>query len=89
MSLQDKIEAIRRKPEHVRLRYVWIMVIIVMLFILIIWFFSLKSGQIEKNSTWNKPDVSKLTKQFNEGKQTLENINKSIKLSSEQSESNY
>jgi hypothetical protein len=42
MNLSDKIEEIRNKPEHVRIRYVWISVLIVMVFILIIWIFSLK-----------------------------------------------
>ncbi len=42
MSISDKIEEIRKKPEHIRLRYVWAGVLITMLFIVIIWFLSLQ-----------------------------------------------
>ena len=45
MGLYEKVEEIRSKPEHIRIRYVWAMVAIVMFFVLIIWFFSLKSEQ--------------------------------------------
>jgi apolipoprotein N-acyltransferase len=43
MNLAKKIEEIRQKPEHVRLRYVWFLVTLSMTFIFIIWIFSLKS----------------------------------------------
>jgi len=42
MSILDKIEEIRKKPEHIRLRYVWIGVFISMIFVVIIWIFSFK-----------------------------------------------
>jgi hypothetical protein len=42
MDIYEKIEEIRRKPENIRIRYVWAMVAIGMLFVLIIWLFSLK-----------------------------------------------
>ncbi|MFZ5982380.1 MAG: hypothetical protein ACOYS2_02325 [Patescibacteria group bacterium] len=37
MSIYEKIEEIRRKPEHIRLRYVWIMVGISFFIIILIW----------------------------------------------------
>ncbi len=40
--MQRKIEEIRQKPEHERVRYVWIMVSICMFFLVIVWFFSVK-----------------------------------------------
>lgn len=43
MNITDKIEEIRRKPEHERVRYVWAMVSVSMIFIIFIWFFSFKS----------------------------------------------
>lgn len=46
MNLHDKLEEIRRKPEHVRVRYVWFMVIISMIIVIGIWGISLK---VEKN----------------------------------------
>ena len=42
MSILDKIEEIIKKPEHIRLRYVWIGVFISMIFVVIIWIFSFK-----------------------------------------------
>lgn len=44
MSLADKIEEIRQKPEEQRVRYVWFMVFISMVFVIFIWFFSFKSN---------------------------------------------
>lgn len=43
MNLYDKIEEIRRKPEHIRMRYVWSCVVISMVFVLTIWVLSSKS----------------------------------------------
>ncbi|NTU66301.1 MAG: hypothetical protein HGB08_00010 [Candidatus Moranbacteria bacterium] len=40
MNIKNKIEEIRQKPEHIRLRYVWAMMAISMLCILFVWFFS-------------------------------------------------
>lgn len=42
MGLIDKIEEIRKKPEYIRRRYVWIGVFISMIFVMIIWIFSFK-----------------------------------------------
>ncbi|MDD3498535.1 MAG: hypothetical protein PHH24_03460 [Candidatus Moranbacteria bacterium] len=44
MDISKKIEEIRRKPEHERLRYVWGMVAVSMIFIIIIWIVSLKDN---------------------------------------------
>ncbi len=41
MNLQRKLEEIRRKPEHIKLRYTYIAVGISMFFILLLWFFSI------------------------------------------------
>ncbi|MFA4817729.1 MAG: hypothetical protein WC608_03370 [Parcubacteria group bacterium] len=79
MSLQNKIEEIRRKPEHIRLRYVWAMVAISMFFIIIIWFFSLKNSQTQTASPLNSVDTSAITEQFNTGKQSLENASEGFK----------
>jgi len=47
MGIYNKIDEIRRKPEHIRLRYVWVCVIISMALVLGIWALSLKSRQYE------------------------------------------
>jgi len=40
---KQKLEEIKSKPEHIRIRYVWFSVIVSMVFIVIIWFFSMQS----------------------------------------------
>jgi hypothetical protein len=42
--LIEKIEAIRREPEHIRMRYVMISVLISMFLILLLWIFSIYEG---------------------------------------------
>lgn len=86
MNINDKLEEIRKKPEHIRLRYVWAMVAISMFFVIIIWFFSLKSSQTETAPVMNSIDTSKITDQFNEGKQSLENASEGFKSTLEQSQ---
>ncbi len=44
MGLFEVIEEIRKKPEHIRMRYVWSLVGVSMILVLIIWYFSFKSG---------------------------------------------
>lgn len=44
MGISEKIEEIRKKPEHIRLRYVWGLVAVSMFFVIIIWIFSLKDS---------------------------------------------
>jgi hypothetical protein len=53
MNILEKIEAIRRQPEHVRVRYVWMCVAVSMFIILILWFFSIASMFAEEK---NNPD---------------------------------
>lgn len=42
MNINKKIEEIRNKPEHIRLRYVWGSVGACMLFVLVLWVFSVR-----------------------------------------------
>ncbi|HBI17386.1 MAG: hypothetical protein UR60_C0007G0010 [Candidatus Moranbacteria bacterium GW2011_GWF2_34_56] len=51
MNITDKIEEIRRKPEHERVRYVWAMVSLSMIFVIFIWFFSFKNMLGSDNKT--------------------------------------
>jgi hypothetical protein len=73
MGIQNKIEEIRKKPEHIRLRYVWAMVAISMFFIIIIWFFSLKASQTQTAPVMSGIDTSEITEQLNTGKESLQN----------------
>lgn len=42
--LIEKIEAIRREPEHIRMRYVMLSVLVSMVLVLILWIFSIYEG---------------------------------------------
>ncbi|MEF3692289.1 MAG: hypothetical protein V3574_04535 [Candidatus Moraniibacteriota bacterium] len=64
MSLVDKIEEIRQKPENERIRYVWGMVIVCMIIIFFVWIFSLKDLM---NRDQNK---------INSGSEILDNMEK-------------
>lgn len=59
MDFNKKIEEIRQKPEHIRLRYVWGSVAVSMFFIIIIWIFSLNNSinKIKPANTSNLPDI--------------------------------
>ncbi len=41
-NIEQKIEEIRQKPEHIRLRYTWGAVSVCMVAVLMIWFISIK-----------------------------------------------
>jgi Na+/H+ antiporter NhaC len=60
LNIQKKIEAIRQKPEHIRMRYVWVMVAISMFFIIIIWLISLSSmkNDSDTQSDWRELKTS-------------------------------
>lgn len=62
MNLSEKIDEIRHKPEHIRIRYVWGMVVISMFFIVIIWVFSLKENlqQFKSSDNQKSPASSSL-----------------------------
>lgn len=65
MNLMDKIEEIRQKPEHERLRYVWFMVGISMLVIIFVWAVSFKSmfrGNEQVNSGNDVVDTLEIEK---------------------------
>ncbi|MCX6761533.1 MAG: hypothetical protein NTY33_01650 [Candidatus Moranbacteria bacterium] len=56
MNIQRKLEEIRRKPEHIRLRYTYGAVVVSMLFILLLWFFSI-SDSIKKADVAKQQNV--------------------------------
>lgn len=51
MGIYDKIEQIRQKPEHVRLRYVWICVAVSMVLVVFIWAISLKNQNYQAQTS--------------------------------------
>ena len=73
MNLQDKIEEIRQKPEHMRLRYVWGLTAVSLLIIIILWLFSIKSRQDDSLDPVLDSDQENIINQLGEQKQSLQN----------------
>lgn len=44
MDIQDKIEEIRRQPEHIRMRYVIGIVAVIMFFVVLIWIITVREN---------------------------------------------
>ena len=82
MGLKNKINEIRRKPEHIRVRYAWFCAIGVTLMVIIIWIFSLFS---QRNEITSKeiftPDQVQSFQDLNSQKNSLEDATKKIQSS--------
>jgi len=84
MNISEKIEAIRREPEHVRIWYVWVCVAISMFVVLILWFFSIASMFAEdKNNSSEK--TAKIVPEIEQQLQTLKEQAPSLKDLNDQS----
>lgn len=89
MNIQRKIEEIRQKPEHIRLRYTYAAVAVSMFFILILWFFSLSENIRKTRVDMNKQNVfdqagsqKKSLKEATDNiKSSLDNINNTLQSS--------
>jgi len=81
MDLNEKIEEIRRKPEHIRLRYVWGGVAISMFFIIIIWIFSLSDSinKMKPTDNGNLPDIKQSLDEMQSLKETTPSISEIAK----------
>ena len=66
-----KVEHVRAQPEHVRLRYVLVCLAVSMVFILGIWFLSLKESVMNASRDLPKPSDAKL---FPEGRPSLKDL---------------
>jgi ABC-type sugar transport system permease subunit len=95
MGLIEKIEEIRKKPDHIKLRYVWFFVAICMILVIAIWFFSLKTSlgksffRAKTNST---SDVQKtgleLLKEIERQKESMNTLSNAASKELEQNTSN-
>lgn len=82
MDINSKIEEIRRKPEHIRVRYFWVTMIISIIFVLFLWIFSLKEN-LSSISIQNE-STSEITEQIKEEfSNTQSSITDSFQKSSE------
>jgi hypothetical protein len=82
MNITEKIEHIRKQPEHIRIRYVWGCVFISMFLIAIVWIFSAFSmfGDLHKNSG------SEINTNMEELKQHLQGLQGQTKIIQELSQ---
>lgn len=81
MNINRKIEEIRQKPEHIRLRYIWGLVAISMLFIVTIWVFSMKESakKLHSEDTSNLPNISQDLEEIGSIKDSTPSINDIMK----------
>jgi hypothetical protein len=63
LNLNDTIEAIRQKPEHVRMRYAIGLALICMVFVTIIWLLTVRQG-FSDSSPETKERVNEVTNTF-------------------------
>lgn len=81
MSIQTKIEEIRRKPEHIRLRYVWGATAVSMVFVLLIWGVSLsvQKKDFQKNTLGiDDTTLETISTQKDDLQNTAQNIKNSM-----------
>lgn len=86
-SLSQKIEEIRQKPEHIRMRYVWAWLAISMIFIFGIWVFSVRESFKAVNFSQDQlPDLKSGMPDLREDISSMEEFQKSLEQSSSTNE---
>jgi hypothetical protein len=89
MGLMEKIEDIRKKPEHIRRRYVFFCVCVSAIFILMIWFFSFGNNDIKQvNNIDPSGDLSNIANQFDAQKQSMQATVDNVKSAMNQDAAN-
>ena len=87
MSLAEKIEKIKKEPEHIRLRYVWLCVFLSMFFVITLWIFSLQANNtVETDEIDGIMDLNSFGEELDQQKKILQQTTKSIQDSSEKIE---
>ena len=83
MGLMDKVEEIRKQPEHIRMRYVWFFVALSMFFVIILWIFSLTTAKPEAQSSpaENTFFNSGIINDFSQQQRTLDEARKNAEKS--------
>lgn len=81
MDINRKIQEIRQKPEHIRLRYIWGLVAVSMFFIIIIWIFSLEESlkKTQPDEASNLPDLKQSLEEMQSIKDIAPSINDVLK----------
>jgi hypothetical protein len=71
MNFEDKIEEIRKKPEHIRLRWAWGLTAVCMLLVIFIWFLSIRSQREIQSEKPLFGEQQNIIDQFNMQKQSI------------------
>ena len=80
-KFSEKIEAIKQQPENVRVRYVWLCVMVSMSVVLILWFFSIASMFAEEKNNSSQtnteivPNIGEQLQTLQEQAPSLEDLN--------------
>ena len=78
MNLSEKIEEIKRQPEHIRLRYVWFFVAVSMVAVVAIWILSIKAnvGNVSSEITnmRSASDLNDVSEKVGEQKEMLQSV---------------
>jgi hypothetical protein len=81
MEIIEKVEEIRKKPEHIRMRYVWFFVAVSMVFVIALWIISLNVSQKESQFVPTDSNLfnSNIIDQFGEQKKVFDETQKEVK----------
>jgi len=79
MGLYDKIENIRQKPEHIRLRYAWACAIAGTFCVILVWFLSLKARQPEVTAPQFSEEQLEVFNELGEQKKSLQEVGGKMK----------
>lgn len=77
MNIKQKIEQIQKKPEHIRMRYVWGCVVVLMFFIVVLWVFSMTAGRVPENN--GGLSESQIMQEFQTQKSSMEDYKDQLK----------
>jgi hypothetical protein len=72
-KIEQKIEKIRREPEHIRLRYIYGIIAVFMVFVVVLWFFSFFTN-IKQDDAISKLNAQKIIDDFQAQKKSLQDI---------------
>ncbi len=79
-KIERKIEEIREKPEHIRVRYIYGIIVVFMVFVVVLWFFSFFTNT-RQNDAVSKLNAQKIINDFQVQKKSLQDIENAAKNS--------
>lgn len=79
MSIQEKIEEIRKKPEHIRLRYVWGLTFFSLAIVILIWIISISAQKEAPKDETILENQQQLMESFQDQKKSLQDTTSQMK----------